>query len=105
MTRLIILFVACFTMHSIYAGVGVSAGARAGFNITHLRKFTAPDLYKKRVALGSDIAGVLRINFNKYIGIQTEIEFSQKGQAWKRTDDSAKYVGKWVINYVQFPVL
>lgn len=92
----------CFTAK---AEVGVSVGARAGFNIAHLRKFTPPDLYKKRVTLGSDLAAVLRIDFNKYIGLQTEVEFTQKGQAWKRSLDSAKYVSKMVLNYIQFPVL
>lgn len=98
-------FMSVMLLLSAKAEVGVSVGARAGFNIAHLRKFTPPDLYKKRVTLGSDLAAVLRIDFNKYIGIQTEVEFTQKGQAWKRTQDSAKYVSKFVLNYIQFPVL
>lgn len=89
----------------IKAQVGVTVGARAGFNVAHLRKFVPPDSYAKRVSLGSDIAGVLRINFNPYIGLQTELEFSQKGQAWKKTQDSAKYIAKLVANYVELPVL
>lgn len=87
------------------AEVGVSVGARAGLNITHLRKFSAPDMYKKRVNLGTDLAAVLRIDFHKNISLQTEIEFVQKGQAWKRSDDTARFVSKTVINYVQFPIL
>ncbi|MDB5225822.1 MAG: hypothetical protein JWN78_15 [Bacteroidota bacterium] len=87
------------------AEVGVLAGARAGFTLTHIRKFSPPPGFSKRIGLGSDIAGVLRIDFNKFIGIQTEIEFIQKGQAWKLKTDSAKYVGKLVANYVQFPLL
>lgn len=106
MLRVCLLYMLClFMFFSSKAEVGVSVGARAGFNIAHLRKFTAPDLYKKRIMLGSDIAGVLRIDFNKYIGIQAEIEFTQKGQAWKRSQDSAKYVAKQVANYIQFPLL
>lgn len=96
----------CFTTAlSIRAEVGVLVGARAGFNVAHLRKFSPPDLYKKRINFGSDLAAVLRIDFNKYIGFQTEIEFTQKGQGWKRTQDSAKYTSKLVANYVQFPFL
>lgn len=98
-------FISVMLLLSAKAEVGVSVGARAGFNIAHLRKFTPPDLYKKRVTLGSDLAAVLRIDFNKYIGLQTEVEFTQKGQAWKRKQDSAKYVSKFVLNYIQFPVL
>lgn len=90
---------------TVKAEVGVSAGARAGFNIAHLRKYSPPEFYKKRIVLGSDIAAMLRIDFNKHIGIQTEVEFSQKGQAWKRSIDSAKYVSKLTINYIQFPIL
>lgn len=87
------------------AEVGVVAGARAGINFSHLRKFQSPSVYKNRVNLGSDIAGTLRIDFNNYIGIQTEIEFTQKGQSWKSSFDSAKYAEKYVVNYVQFPIL
>jgi len=105
MLRVAILGICCFALTSLQAEVGVSVGARAGFNIAHLRKFTAPDTYKKRVNLGSDLAAVLRIDFNKYIGLQTEVEFTQKGQAWKRSFDSARYVSKSVLNYIQFPVL
>jgi hypothetical protein len=87
------------------AEIGLSAGARAGMNISHLRKFTPADPFKKRVMLGSDIAGMLRLTFNKYIGLQLELEFSQKGQGWKQSLDSVKYSGKFVANYIQFPVL
>lgn len=105
MLRATILGLCCFAIASLQAEVGVSVGARAGFNIAHLRKFSAPDTYKKRVNMGSDLAAVLRIDFNKYIGLQTEVEFVQKGQAWKRSFDSARYVSKSVLNYIQFPVL
>jgi len=101
---LLLLIVSAYFL-SVKAEVGVSAGARAGFNISNLRKYTAPDGYKKRVNLGSDIAAILRIDFNKYISLQTEIEFIQKGQAWKRSQDSAKYTSKLVLNYVQFPIM
>lgn len=87
------------------AEVGVEVGAKAGFNIAHLRKFSAPENYKKRVTVGSDIGAVLRINVHKNFAVQTGIEFTQKGQAWKRTIDSAKIVNKQVLNYIQFPVL
>ena len=100
-----LFFVSFLLLLSARAEVGVSVGARAGFNISHTRKYTPPDMYKKRVVLGSDLAAILRIDFNKHIGIQTEIEFTQKGQAWKRSQDSAKYVGKIVANYIQFPIL
>lgn len=93
------------TIFSAKAEVGVAVGGRAGFNITNLRKFSAPETFKKRVSLGSDIAAVLRIDFNKYISLQTEIEFTQKGQAWKRREDTAKYFSKIVLNYIQFPIL
>lgn len=92
-------------MFTASAEVGVSAGVRAGFNIAHLRKFSPPEGYDKKVLLGSDIAGVLRIDFNKNFGLQTEIEFTQKGQGWKQTIDSAKFTAKQVLNYLQFPVL
>lgn len=106
MQRTIIYFFICFIAFlPVKAEVGVSVGARAGFNVAHLIKFTAPDLYKKRIILGSDIAAVLRIDFNKHFGLQTEVEFTQKGQAWYRTQDSAKYATKMVLNYIQFPVL
>jgi hypothetical protein len=55
--------------------------------------------------MGSDIAGVLRLNFNKYVGLQLELEFTQKGQAWSHSLDSLKYYGKFVSNYIQFPLL
>ena len=100
-----VLFILLMMLCSANAEVGVSVGARAGFNIAHLRKFTPPDTYRKRVVLGSDLAAVLRIDFNRYIGLQTEVEFSQKGQAWKRSADSARYVSKMMLNYIQFPVL
>ena len=87
------------------AEVGVTVGARAGFNIAHMRKFTPPDLYNKRVIMGADLAAVLRIDFTKNFGFQTEVEFTQKGQGWKRTQDSAHYSGKLIANYVQFPLL
>ena len=99
------IFVFLLITTSGKAEIGVLAGARAGFNIAHLRKFEAPEFYKKRIILGSDLSAVLRIDFNKYIGIQTEVEFSQKGQAWKRTQDSARLLSKSVINYIQFPLL
>lgn len=106
MRRFLLFVFVCFsTTMFINAEVGVSAGARAGFNISSLRKYEVPTDFKKRVVLGSDIAGVLRIDFNKFISLQTEIEFTQKGQGWKRTQDSAKYSGKLVVNYVQFPIL
>ncbi len=106
MYRSLGFFFMCFIVTlASKAEVGVSVGARAGFNIAHLRKFTPPDGYKKRVNLGSDIAAVLRVDFNKYIGLQTELNFTQKGQGWKRSEDSAKYNAKFVANYIQFPVL
>ena len=74
---------------TLKAEIGVLAGARAGFTIAHLRKFEPITDYKKSVKLGSDIAGVLRLDFNKYISLQTEVEFIQKGQAWKMKQDSA----------------
>lgn len=92
------------TIH-VLAEVGVTVGARAGFNIAHLRKYTPPDMYAKRVIMGADLAAVLRIDFSKNFGIQTEVEFTQKGQGWKRTQDSAHYTGKRIANYVQFPIL
>ena len=61
---------------SSFAEVGVLAGARAGMNIAHLRKFETPAGFKNSVNLGSDIAAMLRIDFNKFIGFQAEIEFS-----------------------------
>lgn len=99
------LFLITILFSTVKAEVGVAAGARAGFNIAHLRKFSAPEFYKKRIVLGSDIAAMLRIDFNKYISLQTEIEFTQKGQAWKRSEDSARYLSKFVANYIQFPIL
>ena len=91
MYRSLGFFFMCFIVTlASKAEVGVSVGARAGFNIAHLRKFTPPDGYKKRVNLGSDIAAVLRVDFNKYIGLQTELNFTQKGQGCKRSEDSAK---------------
>lgn len=106
MNRYWILFLfLLFFSTTIHAEIGVAAGARAGFNISSLRKYNAPFNFKKRVNLGSDIAGVLRLDFNKYISLQTEIEFTQKGQGWKMSEDSLKYSGKQVINYVQFPIL
>lgn len=101
-----LLFFALFLCStSSFAEVGVLAGARAGMNISQLRKFEAPLDFKKRVNLGSDIAAMLRIDFNRFIGFQMEVEFSQKGQAWKGSQDSAKYYGKNVLNYIQFPLL
>ncbi|HNM31650.1 MAG TPA: porin family protein, partial [Chitinophagales bacterium] len=73
--------------------------------ISHLRKFSTPTDYKKRANLGSDLAAFLRIDFNKYVGLQTEVEFIQKGQRWNRTLDSAKFTSKSVLNYIQFPIL
>ena len=105
MRQFSLFFILTLLFISVKGEVGVSAGARAGFNIAHLRKFTPPDLYKKRVSIGSDIAAVLRIDFDKHFSLQTEIEFTQKGQAWKRTQDSAKYVSRFVANYIQFPIL
>lgn len=99
-----ILFYFLLTTSS-FAEVGVLAGARAGMNIAHLRKFETPAGFKKNVNLGSDIAAMLRIDFNKFIGFQAEIEFSQKGQAWKASVDSAKYYNKQVLNYIQIPLL
>ena len=46
---------------STYAEVGVLAGARAGMNIAHLRKFEVPTGFKNRVNVGSDIAAMLRM--------------------------------------------
>jgi len=105
MRYLLFIVLSALLFISVKAEVGVSAGARAGFNIAHLRKFSPPEFYKKRIVLGSDIAAMLRIDFNKHIGIQTEVEFSQKGQAWKRSVDSARYLSKLSINYIQFPIL
>lgn len=101
------LFFIVFIVFSLHAQaeIGVLAGARAGLNISSLRKFEPITDYKKRVILGSDLSGVLRLDFNKYISLQTEIEFAQKGQGWKKNIDSAKYSGKLVMNYVQFPIL
>ncbi|MFN8283560.1 MAG: porin family protein [Chitinophagales bacterium] len=100
-----LLFLTFFITVSAHAEVGVLAGARAGMNVCNLRKFTAPTDFSKKMLLGSDIAAQLRIDFNKFIGLQLEVEFAQKGQAWKRTQDSAKYYGKTVLSYVQFPLL
>lgn len=105
MRYLLFIVLSALLFVSVKAEVGVSAGARAGFNVAHLRKFSPPEFYKKRIVLGSDIAAMLRIDFNKHIGIQTEVEFSQKGQAWKRSVDSARYVSKLSLNYIQFPIL
>lgn len=105
MRQLLLFLTALLLFSSLKAEVGVLAGARAGSNVAHLRKFSPPEFYKKRIVLGSDIAAMLRIDFNKNIGIQAEVEFIQKGQAWKRTQDSANYVSKFVANYIQFPIL
>lgn len=102
---LLVICLHCIFISTLKAEIGVLAGARAGFTIAHLRKFEPITDYKKSVKLGSDIAGVLRLDFNKYISLQTEVEFIQKGQAWKMKQDSAKYYSKYVINYVQFPIL
>ncbi len=102
-----VLFISIFifAVCTASAEISVSAGGRAGLNISNLRKFSSPTDYKKRVILGSDLAAFLRIDFNKYIGIQTEVEFIQKGQRWNRTLDSAKLTSKSVLNYIQFPIL
>lgn len=105
MRKRLLFIISILFVSSIYAEINVSAGARAGFNVAHLRKFSAPEFYKKRIVLGSNIAAMLRIDFNKNIGLQAEVEFTQKGQAWKRTQDSAKLVSKQVLNYIQFPIL
>jgi hypothetical protein len=106
MLRKGILSAACFLLFlPAIAEVGVTIGARAGVNVSHMRKYTPPDLFKKRVIPGSDLAVVMRVDFNKFIGIQAEVEFSQKGQGWKRSQDSARFTGRFVANYVQFPVL
>jgi hypothetical protein len=105
MRQFVLFSIVCFMFLSAKAEIGISAGARAGFNVTHLRKYNAPEFFKKRVALGSDIAAVIRIDFNKNFSLQTEVEFTQKGQAWKRTQDSAKYVSRFTANYIQFPIL
>lgn len=102
---LLVISLHCFFIATLKAEIGVLVGAKAGFDIAHLRKFEPITDYKKTVKLGSDIAGMLRLDFNKYISLQTEIEFIQKGQAWKNKTDTAKYYGKWVMNYVQFPIL
>jgi hypothetical protein len=100
-----LLFFTICTVFTLQAEVRVLTGARAGLTIAHLRKFSAPDTYKKSVNLGSDLAAVLRIDFNKNFGIQTEVEFIQKGQSYRKTADSAKFVSKTVMNYIQFPLL
>lgn len=106
MPRLVlILLLSIFFADFNYAAVGVSVGGRAGLDISQLRKYTAPAGYKKQATLGSDLAAVLRIDFNKYVALQTEIEFIQKGQSYKNRIDSAKFVAKSVLNYVQFPIL
>ncbi|HMV15654.1 MAG TPA: porin family protein [Chitinophagales bacterium] len=94
-----------FMLVSAYAEVGVSVGAKAGFDVAFIRKYPSPYTYSKRAILGSDISAVLRIDFNKFIGLQTELEFIQKGQGWKNSNDSAKFNAKKVLNYVQFPIL
>lgn len=103
--RIFLGFLFLFIFFSVQAEIGVLVGARAGMNMAHWRKYSAPVSYKKAMVLGSDIAPQLRIDFNKFIGVQVELEFAQKGQAWKQRLDSAKYYGKTVMNYIQFPIL
>ena len=100
--HIVLLFV---SMSSAFAETEVNLGGRAGMNIAHIRKMEVQNTAKRSVNLGSNFGGILRVNFNKNIGVQTEILFTQKGQRWKVQKDSAKYFTRFVNNYIEVPVL
>jgi hypothetical protein len=87
------------------AEISVSAGGRVGLNLAHIRKTAVPEHYKKKIILGSNFGGTLRVNINEHIGVQAEILFSQKGQRWTNKTDTAQYYIRFVNNYVEFPAL
>lgn len=90
---------------TLFAKVEVSAGGRVGFNIAHIRKIDVPTGYKKKINLGSNFGGTLRLNFNDFIGIQTEILFAQKGQQFFQKTDSTKQYKRFVNNFIEVPIL
>jgi hypothetical protein len=102
----ILLAIICFlSISSAFSKIQVSAGARAGLNLAHMRKMDPSNGYKKKLKLGSDFGGLVRVGFGDHFGVQAEVLFSQKGQRWRKTEDSLKYHEQWVANYVEFPVL
>jgi hypothetical protein len=87
------------------AKIEVNVGGKAGMNLAHIRKIENPDGFKNKINLGSNFGGIIRLNFNKNIGVQTEILFTQKGQRWLSKNDSTKNYIRFVNNYIEVPLL
>lgn len=106
MKKFLLLFI-LFTgsLPVLFAKVDVLAGARVGMNLAHIRKLAEPEGYSKKIMLGSNFGGLVRVKFNKVFGLQTEILFSQKGQRWTQDLDSLDNYKKLVSNYIEFPLI
>lgn len=89
----------------VLAQVKVAAGARAGFNMAHIRKTEVPGGFDKKIMPGGNFGGLLRVSFNELFAVQTELLFSQKGQRWVQKSDSVNHYQKLVSNYIEIPVL
>lgn len=100
---LVVLLFFCF--HAVFAELEFNVGGKVGVNLSHIRKMDAAPGFKSKINLGSNFGGIFRVNFNKIIGIQTEVSFAQKGQRWFKQEDSAKYYNRLVNNYIEIPVL
>lgn len=87
------------------AEIGVSVGAKAGVNLAHIRKIENPSGYDNKILLGSNFGGIASVNFNKFISVQTELIFAQKGQRWTTETDSTKNYIRFNNNYIDFPLL
>lgn len=103
--RPVLLISVLLLLLPVYGQVRVSAGARAGFNIAHIRHTPVPDGYDKKIMLGSNFGALLRVSFGEHFGVQTEVLFSQKGQRWTQQIDNFDTYQKLVSNYIEFPVL
>lgn len=105
MRHFVVIVFCFFTHHALYSKVDVLAGVKAGMNIAHIRKIENPDGYKKKINLGSNFGALVRVDFNEYIGVQTELLFAQKGQRWLSKNDSTKNYIRFVNNYIEVPVM
>lgn len=104
--RTFIVIVFCFIACKYsYSKIEVNVGGKAGMNMSHIRKIQNPEGFKKKQNLGSNIGALVRVNFNSFIGVQTEILFTQKGQRWMSKTDSTKSYSRFVNNYIEVPLM
>ncbi|MEI6434822.1 MAG: porin family protein [Bacteroidota bacterium] len=84
---------------------GFSLGLKAGINLSSWSNIDISDPSKKVSKLGFQGGFVGKIGFNKYLAVQMELLFAQKGLKVKATASGVTAKAWYTVNYFEIPLL